>query len=36
MMAAHEEGSGRQFGVVNVHPAYAGGGSGLEAANQTR
>jgi 5-deoxy-glucuronate isomerase len=36
MMAAHEEGSGRQFGVVNVHPAYAEGGSGLEAANQTR
>ena len=32
MMAAHEEGSGRQFGVVNVHPAYAEGGSGLEAA----
>lgn len=36
MMAAHEEGSGRQFGVVNVHPAYAAGGSGLEAANQTK
>jgi 5-deoxy-glucuronate isomerase len=36
MMAAHEEGSGRQFGVVNVHPAYANGGSGLEAAHQTR
>jgi 5-deoxy-glucuronate isomerase len=36
MMAAHEEGSGRQFGVVNVHPAYAAGGSGLEAANQPR
>src|SRR5215831_5404839 len=36
MMAAHEEGAGRQFGVVNVHPAYAAGGSGLEAANQTR
>jgi 5-deoxy-glucuronate isomerase len=36
MMAAHEEGAGRQFGVVNVHPAYAAGGSGLEAANQDR
>jgi len=36
MMAAHEEGRGRQFGVVNVHPAYAAGGSGLEAANQAR
>jgi len=36
MMAAHEEGSGRQFGVVNVHPAYSAGGSGLEAANQSR
>lgn len=36
MMAAHEEGAGRQFGVVNVHPAYADGGSGLEAANQAR
>jgi 5-deoxy-glucuronate isomerase len=36
MMAAHEEGAGRQFGVVNVHPAYAEGGSGLEAAHQTR
>ena len=36
MMAAHEEGTGRQFGVVNVHPAYADGGSGLEAAHQAR
>jgi 5-deoxy-glucuronate isomerase len=36
MMAAHEEGAGRQFGVVNVHPDYATGGSGLEAANQAR
>jgi len=36
MMAAHEEGAGRQFGVVNVHPDYAKGGSGLEAANQVR
>jgi 5-deoxy-glucuronate isomerase len=36
MMAAHEEGAGRQFGVVNVHPSYVQGGSGLEAALQTR
>ena len=36
MMAAHEEGAGRQFGVVNVHPAYAEKGSGLEAAHATR
>jgi 5-deoxy-glucuronate isomerase len=31
MMAAHTETVDRQFGVVNVHPAYAAGGSGLEA-----
>ena len=31
MMAAHREGVDRQFGVVNVQPEYAGGGSGLEA-----
>jgi len=31
MMAAHREGIDRQFGVVNVQPDYAGGGSGLEA-----
>jgi 5-deoxy-glucuronate isomerase len=31
MMAAHREGIDRQFGVVNVQPEYAGGGSGLEA-----
>jgi 5-deoxy-glucuronate isomerase len=31
MMAAVREGEDRQFGVVNVHPAYAQGGSGLEA-----
>jgi 5-deoxy-glucuronate isomerase len=33
MMAAHTEVTDRQFGVVNVHPAYAAGGSGLEAAH---
>ena len=31
MMAAHREVVDRQFGVVNVQPEYAGGGSGLEA-----
>jgi 5-deoxy-glucuronate isomerase len=31
MMAANREGVDRQFGVVNVQPEYAGGGSGLEA-----
>ncbi len=31
MMAAHREGVDRQFGVVNVQPEFAGGGSGLEA-----
>ena len=31
MMAAHREGTDRQFGVVNVQPEYAAGGSGLEA-----
>jgi 5-deoxy-glucuronate isomerase len=36
MMAAHTEVADRQFGVVNVHPAYAAGGSGLEAAHTTR
>ena len=30
MMAANREGEDRQFGVVNVQPAFAGGGSGLE------
>ena len=30
MMAAHREGVDRQFGVVNVQPEYAAGGSGLE------
>jgi len=32
MMAAIKEGEDRQFGVVNVQPEYASGGSGLEAA----
>jgi 5-deoxy-glucuronate isomerase len=36
MMAAHTEVVDRQFGVVNVHPAYASGGSGLEAAHETK
>ena len=31
MMAANREGDDRQFGVVNVQPEYAAGGSGLEA-----
>ena len=30
MMAANREGADRQFGVVNVQPEFAGGGSGLE------
>jgi 5-deoxy-glucuronate isomerase len=30
MMAAHREGVDRQFGVVNVQPEYASGGSGLD------
>jgi 5-deoxy-glucuronate isomerase len=33
MMAAHREAADRQFGVVNVQPEYAAGGSGLEAAH---
>jgi len=33
MMAAHREVADRQFGVVNVQPDYAKGGSGLEAAH---
>jgi 5-deoxy-glucuronate isomerase len=32
MMAAIREGEDRQFGVVNVQPEFATGGSGLEAA----
>ena len=31
MMAANREGEDRQFGVVNVQPEFAAGGSGLEA-----
>lgn len=34
MMAANREGVDRQFGVVNVHPDYASGGSGLEASQK--
>ena len=30
IMAAHREVQDRQFGVVNVAPAFAGGGSGIE------
>ena len=36
MMAANREGEDRQFGVVNVQPEYAAGGSGLEASRATR
>lgn len=36
MMAANREGVDRQFGVVNVQPEYAQGGSGLEASHGTR
>ena len=34
MMAAHREVEDRQFGVVNVQPEYAQGGSGLEASQK--
>ncbi len=34
MMAANRETVDRQFGVVNVHPDYAAGGSGLEASQK--
>lgn len=34
MMAANREGDDRQFGVVNVMPEYAAGGSGLEASHK--
>jgi 5-deoxy-glucuronate isomerase len=34
MMAAHRELADRQFGVVNVQPEYASGGSGLEASHK--
>jgi 5-deoxy-glucuronate isomerase len=36
MMAANREDADRQFGVVNVQPAYAGGGSGLDPGKATR
>jgi 5-deoxy-glucuronate isomerase len=36
MMAANREGEDRQFGVVNVQPEYAAGGTGLEASRATR
>lgn len=34
MMAANREGVDRQFGVVNVQPEYASGGTGLEASQK--
>lgn len=34
MMAAHREVEDRQFGVVNVQPEYAAGGTGLEASQK--
>jgi 5-deoxy-glucuronate isomerase len=36
MMAAHRELEDRQFGVVNVQPEFAGGGSGLDAGRGDR
>jgi len=36
MMAANREAVDRQFGVVNVQPEYAQGGSGLEASHGTK
>jgi 5-deoxy-glucuronate isomerase len=30
MMAAHREDLDRQFGVVNVQPEFAAGGSGID------
>lgn len=36
MMAAIREGDDRQFGVVNVQPEYAAGGSGLEAVSDAK
>jgi 5-deoxy-glucuronate isomerase len=35
MMAAIREVKDREFGLVNVQPEYAGGGSGLEASRKT-
>ncbi|HEV7698806.1 MAG TPA: 5-deoxy-glucuronate isomerase [Pyrinomonadaceae bacterium] len=34
MMAANREGEDQQFGVVNVQPEYAAGGSGLESSHK--
>jgi 5-deoxy-glucuronate isomerase len=34
IMAAHREKEDRQFGVVNVQPGFAAGGSGLEASRK--
>jgi 5-deoxy-glucuronate isomerase len=34
MMAAVREGEDRKFGVVNIQPEYADGGSGLEASQE--
>ena len=36
MMAAHREGVDRQFGVVNVQPEFAAGGSGLDPGKAAR
>jgi 5-deoxy-glucuronate isomerase len=36
MMAAHREVDDRQFGVVNVQPEYAAGGSGLEKSREAK
>jgi 5-deoxy-glucuronate isomerase len=36
MMAAHREGVDRQFGVVNVQPEFAAGGSGLDPGRAAR
>jgi 5-deoxy-glucuronate isomerase len=36
IMAAHREVVDRQFGVVNVQPEYAGGGSGLESGRASK
>ena len=36
MMAAIREGEDRLYGVVNVQPEYAAGGSGLEAVSDKK
>ena len=36
MMAAHREVTDREFGLVNVQPEYAAGGSGLEQSRQRK